>query len=164
MVKELKAKELESGMQNKSIGSNFISSKNTLEELKFNSPQEKLVKKILVVDDEQSISSLASRVLLRGGYEVVTASNGEEALELYKKGGIDLVITDLNMPKLDGYGLFNQLKLINPEINICLMSGNIPLNQDKIDEMLKNGAKKIIPKPFEITELDAAVASAFSED
>ena len=80
---------------------------------------------ILIVDDEQSIRSIARRTLERFGYQVLEASHGEEALSVYHQHGsrIALVLTDMAMPIMDGPALINALKAINPGLPIIGSSG-----------------------------------------
>jgi two-component system, cell cycle sensor histidine kinase and response regulator CckA len=80
---------------------------------------------ILVVDDEASVRTLVRTILTRAGYAVVEASNGVAALEIC--GGdtrVDLVLSDIHMPKMDGWELAEQLAMQRPDIKIVLMSGN----------------------------------------
>lgn len=80
---------------------------------------------ILLVEDEESIMSIAQSMLEMLGFRVVGACNGKEALALYRKNAvnIDLVITDIGMPVMDGYALFRELKELNPELPIIISSG-----------------------------------------
>jgi len=66
--------------------------------------------KILVVDDEASIRRILETRLSMIGYEVVTAADGEEAIEVFHKENPDLVVLDVMMPKLDGYGVCQELR------------------------------------------------------
>lgn len=68
------------------------------------------VEKILVVDDEASIRRILETRLKMVGYDVVTAADGEEAVELFSKFNPDLVILDVMMPKLDGYGVTKEIR------------------------------------------------------
>ncbi len=75
-----------------------------------------MAKKILVVDDDLYIRDLYEEVLKDEGYEVETASNGEIALNNLKKGGYDLVLLDIMMPKIDGLGILAELKASPPPL------------------------------------------------
>lgn len=65
-----------------------------------------MLKKILVVDDDEDVRDMCTALLAENGYSVKTAANGKDALKELKNSVFDLVITDLNMPELDGIGLF----------------------------------------------------------
>ncbi|NIB43558.1 response regulator [Pseudomaricurvus alkylphenolicus] len=67
---------------------------------------------ILTVDDSQSIQTMINFVLLNQGYEVSTANSGEEALQLARDSKFDMVITDINMPDMDGYELTEKLRAL----------------------------------------------------
>jgi len=103
---------------------------------------------ILIVDDEDFVTLLAQRVLTDEGYRVVTARDGFQALDIYKKiqGQIGLVILDFTMPIMDGSEVFNELRMINPQVPVVLSSGFT--EQDKLKWMLAKGLRGFIPKPY----------------
>jgi CheY-like chemotaxis protein len=80
---------------------------------------------ILLVEDEEQVKLVAEAMLEALGFTVIEASNGKEALELYQKNAADinLVITDIGMPVMDGYQLFRELKALRPELPIIISSG-----------------------------------------
>ncbi|MEI7934845.1 MAG: response regulator, partial [Chlorobiaceae bacterium] len=80
---------------------------------------------VLLVDDEEHVIFVAKTMLEELGFSVIDASNGKEALELYRMNAekITLVVTDIGMPVMDGYALFSELKKINPELPIIISSG-----------------------------------------
>jgi len=82
---------------------------------------------ILVADDEESILKLVSLVLTTAGHKVLTASNGVEAVALYRSYNklIDVVLTDLNMPVLDGYQVVLLIRQTKPNVKVICMTGNI---------------------------------------
>jgi len=103
---------------------------------------------ILIVDDENFVTLLAQRVLTDEGYRVITAKNGFEALDIYKKLGdkIGLVILDFTMPIMDGSEVFSELRALNPRVPVVLSSGFT--EQDKLKWMLAKGLRGFIPKPY----------------
>ncbi len=103
---------------------------------------------ILIVDDEDFVTLLAQRVLTDEGYRVVTARDGFQALDIYKKlqTDIELVILDFTMPIMDGAEVFNELRKINPQVPVVLSSGFT--EQDKLKWMLAKGLRGFIPKPY----------------
>lgn len=80
---------------------------------------------ILCVDDDERSLSIRKVLLETRGYRVLTCSDPECALEMMRRGGIDLVLTDLMMPKLNGARLIDQLKAISPETPALLFSGSV---------------------------------------
>lgn len=80
---------------------------------------------ILCVDDNEQALSIRKILLETRGYRVLACSNGEDALEQFRKGGIDLVMTDLVMPGLDGARLIDQIKEVSPRTPAILLSGKV---------------------------------------
>jgi CheY-like chemotaxis protein len=103
---------------------------------------------VMIVDDEDFVTLLAQRVLTDEGYRVVTAKDGFQALELYRKlrDHLSLVILDFTMPVMDGADVFNELLAINPRVPVVLSSGFA--EQDAIRAMLARGLRGFIPKPY----------------
>ena len=103
---------------------------------------------ILIVDDEDFVTLLAQRVLTDEGYRVITARDGFQALDIYKKlqDQIQLVILDFTMPIMDGSEVFSELRMINPQVPVVLSSGFT--EQDKLKWMLAKGLRGFIPKPY----------------
>lgn len=101
---------------------------------------------ILVVDDQESMRDSCQQSLSRKGYEVDTANNGEEGLDLLKKKSYDLVILDLKMPGLNGIDVLKKIKENDPEIVVIVITGHATI-ESAVDAM-KYGAFDFIPKPF----------------
>lgn len=112
--------------------------------------------KILVVDDEVSIRRILETRLSIVGYNVVTAADGEEALFVYRKELPNLIILDIMMPKLDGYGVCQEIRK-ESEIPIIMLTALSDIT-DKITG-LELGADDYIVKPFSPKELEARVKS-----
>ncbi|MBP8613760.1 MAG: response regulator [Firmicutes bacterium] len=111
--------------------------------------------KILVVDDAMFMRNKTSRLLQENGYEVVEASNGEEAVERYVKENPDLVLMDITMPILDGIESLKQMKEHDPEARVVMVTA---LGQKSmVLEALKAGARDFIVKPFQSDTLLEAV-------
>ena len=112
---------------------------------------------ILLIDDEKKILEVAGKLLKAMGYHVLTAEEGREAIEVYKKHGetVDLVLLDIIMPNMKGGEVFDRLKEINPEIKVLLSSGySIDGEATKI---LERGAKGFIQKPFDMERLSGSI-------
>lgn len=109
--------------------------------------------KILVVDDEPDVSSLLSLLLKSKGYDVITAADGQEALEKARKEGPDLILLDVMLPKLDGYRVARMLKFDEKfsHIPIVMLTAKIQEKDKKIG--LEMGADDYVTKPFDTMNL-----------
>jgi CheY-like chemotaxis protein len=96
---------------------------------------------ILCVDDNEQALSIRKVMLETRGYRVVSCTGGEEALERFKKGGVDLVLTDLIMPGLDGTKLIEEIKGLSPQTPVILLSGKVKIydRDSKADVFLPKG-------------------------
>jgi len=114
---------------------------------------------ILLVDDEAEISELAATMMTDEGYRVILARDGFEALKIYQQIGkqIALVILDFFLPVMDGDAVFDELRMINPEVAVVLSSGFA--EQSKLGVMLAQGLKGFIPKPYTAEKLLEQVRS-----
>ena len=114
---------------------------------------------ILLVDDEAEITELASEMLAEEGYKVIVAPDGFEALRIYQEMGnqIGLVILDFFLPVMDGDAVFDELRALNPDIDVVLSSGFA--EQNKLGAMLALGLRGFIPKPYTREKLLAQVRS-----
>jgi two-component system cell cycle sensor histidine kinase/response regulator CckA len=108
---------------------------------------------ILLVDDEEFIRDLGKRILSKVGYTILTASNGEEALDLYRsnKGNISLVMLDLIMPGMGGKPCLEELLKIDPDVKILVASGYSAGGPTK--DTLSIGAKGFVAKPFDMRQV-----------
>jgi nitrogen regulation protein NR(I) len=115
-------------------------------------------KQVLIVDDEPNLRKILSAQLSRDGYEVMTAEDGEQGLALLKEHHIDLVITDLKMPKVDGMTLLRKALELEPELPVVLITAHGTI--DTAVEALKSGAFDFVTKPFDKDEVRQIVAKA----
>jgi two-component system cell cycle sensor histidine kinase/response regulator CckA len=112
---------------------------------------------ILLVEDEEGLRSLNARGLVSRGYTVLEAGNGVEAIELLdrREGGVDLVVSDVVMPEMDGPTLLKELRQRNPDLKIIFVSGYA---EDAFEKNLpEHGQYAFLPKPFTLKQLVAAV-------
>jgi two-component system cell cycle sensor histidine kinase/response regulator CckA len=112
---------------------------------------------ILLVEDEEGLRSLNARGLRSRGYSVIEASNGIEAMEALeeKNGAVDLVVSDVVMPEMDGPTLLKEMRGRNPNLKIIFVSGYA---EDAFEKSLpENEQFAFLPKPFTLTQLIAAV-------
>lgn len=110
-------------------------------------------KKILVVDDEESIHLLYREELEEEGYEVHSALSGEEALKIFDALGPDLVILDINMPGMDGIEVLRQMKQKKPDVPVILSSAYPEYKQD----LASWASDDYIVKSFNLDELKESV-------
>src|SRR5258706_4412445 len=115
-------------------------------------------KQILVVDDEANLRRVLTAQLSRDGYEVHSAPDGEAGLTLLREHHIDLVITDLRMPKMDGMELLRQALRIDAELPVVILTAHGTV--DNAVEALKTGAFDYITKPFDQAEVRTIVKKA----
>jgi len=110
------------------------------------------VSRVLVVDDEAGIRKVARDALERAGHEVETAGDGEEALARFEQGAFDLVITDWNMPGVDGFELVRRVRK-KSAVPILVLT----VRQEERDKvrLLDAGADDYVTKPFGVAELVA---------
>lgn len=109
---------------------------------------------ILIVDDQETVWDFLIEALQNLGYTVVLAENGEDAVSIYRetpRGGIDLVLLDMIMPKLGGHDTFYQLKAMDPAVKVLLSSGFV--DADAVKDLLENGASGFLAKPHRIRDL-----------
>lgn len=115
--------------------------------------------KLLVVDDEKNLRLVVQKELTRQGHDVGTASDGEEAWELLEAQDYDVVLCDINMPRLDGIGLLRRMceKVpVRPEV--IMLTGQATV--ETAIEAMKLGAYDYLTKPYRIAELSALVTQA----
>ena len=115
---------------------------------------------VLLVDDEESIRRVARQTLERHGYRMIEASDGTQGLAQYKQhqSGVQLVITDLAMPFMDGLAFIHALRQINPKVKIIAMSGH--QSKASVGNLPPKLVQALLTKPFNATELLKALQQA----
>ncbi len=113
---------------------------------------------ILIVDDEKNYPLILSAVLEEENFETLTANSGRTALEILDNSDVDLVLTDMKMPGMDGIELLEQIKTKNPELPVIMMTAHGTV--DKAVEAMQKGAYSYILKPFENDRLILYVKKA----
>ena len=116
------------------------------------------IKKILVVDDEMGIRSLLSELLEGEGFEVKAAKDGQESLEEMEREDFDLVITDIQMPRLDGLAMVDAMKRAGRKEKIIIMTGSA-LAMDLPNEEMPMVESRL-QKPFRMSNLLDVVSAA----
>ena len=118
--------------------------------------------KILIADDEDSMRQLVARAIAMDGHETVTAQDGAEALEILTRadGGFDLLLTDIQMPVMDGIALALSVARDFPDLTILLMTGFA--DQRERASNLNALVHDVVPKPFSVADIRTAVADALA--
>ncbi len=118
---------------------------------------------VLLVDDETMVLEVGKAILQRLGHEVITAQNGDEALDQYLRQGdnIGCVVLDLTMPGMDGQETFRQLRKLAPEIPVIIASG---LSGDQVAGQFAGiPATAVIQKPYQIADLSATIQNLLND-
>ncbi len=118
-------------------------------------------RRILIVDDDETLTEFHEAILTFAGYDTENAANGEDALVMLATGRFDLVVTDRTMPRLDGCGLIRALRKAGSRIPVMMISACVG-----IDELPDDVCREIavaLPKPAPISGVLAAVAYALHE-
>ncbi|MGD1075247.1 MAG: response regulator, partial [Thermodesulfovibrionales bacterium] len=111
--------------------------------------------KILVVDDEQDICKVLEFLLKHEGYSVALANSGEEAVENLRKEHFDVVLTDLKMGKIDGFGVLEKTKELSSDTQVLIMTAFASI--ESAVDAIKKGAADYIVKPFLNEEIKITV-------
>lgn len=111
--------------------------------------------KILIIDDETTITTLLSMTLSAVGYATSCAENGKEALERLAEEDIDLIISDICMPKMDGLQLLQVVQQLYPDIGVIIITGNP--GHYRPEDIKRAGALALIGKPFNIKDILAII-------
>jgi len=117
--------------------------------------------KLLVVDDEKIALQNLSHVLLKEGYSVTGANSGPEAIKLLEKEQFDLVLTDLKMARVDGYGVMERSRELYPDTEVIIITGFASI--DSAIETMKKGAYHYIAKPYKLDEVRKVVRDALEK-
>jgi EAL domain-containing protein (putative c-di-GMP-specific phosphodiesterase class I) len=113
---------------------------------------------ILLVEDDEAVRQVYSRLLTRDGFSVFLAKNGLEALEVFEKESIELVLSDIGMPDMNGVELLRSLRMRDLDVPVILMTGNPQL--DSATEAVAQGALRYLTKPVDGKELRTVAGRA----
>jgi DNA-binding NtrC family response regulator len=117
-------------------------------------------RRILVVDDQDSMRTLLKDMLEVIGYDVTLAGGGEQALAILQGSGFDLVLSDLNMPGMDGTALLRAVKSTHSEMPVVIITGYGTFHTEK--RVMKEGADGYISKPCTLSKIENTLSSIFS--
>ena len=107
--------------------------------------------KILLVEDDSTLSFIVQDALTREGFDVVCASNGDLGLKLFKESEPDIIVADVMMPKMDGFEMVRLIRLTAPSVPVLFLTARTAL--DDVVKGFELGANDYIRKPFQILEL-----------
>lgn len=129
-----------------------------------NSPAPRSLHTVLFVEDEELLRELATTLLSGENYRIITARDGEEALEIFsdRDHAIDLVICDLNMPRMDGREVVARMKKIQPRLRTMIASGSI--DAEMRAEIFASGVTDTIQKPYDFREMMAKIHALFAAE
>lgn len=124
------------------------------------------MRKILVIDDEPGILYVINDFLTLSGFDVITSSNPEKALEIINSDtGIELIISDIRMPQITGIMLLKQLMIIKRDIPVILLTGLIDTVKHKKDlQQINYPTHEILQKPIDLNELLEMVRKKLHEN
>jgi two-component system phosphate regulon sensor histidine kinase PhoR len=114
--------------------------------------------RVLIVDDEQDVRDGSERILTRIGFEVLKASRGDKALEMFAGAEVSIVLLDLKMPGMDGIEVLKRIKSLDESILVIVITGYATV--ETAIEAMKQGAYDFIPKPFDPDQLRIVVNRA----
>lgn len=117
--------------------------------------------RILIVEDEELMRELLSRILVRENYSLFKASHGKEALKLFQDNPIDLVLTDLKMEEMDGLELLTHVRAMDPEVVVIMMTAYASV--ETAVEAMRRGAYDYITKPFINDEIRVVLRRALDQ-
>lgn len=107
--------------------------------------------KILLVEDDSTLSLIVEDALIREGFDVVCASNGEKGLELFRETNPEIIVADVMMPKMDGFEMVRLIRQVAPAVPVLFLTARTAL--DDVVKGFEIGANDYIRKPFQILEL-----------
>jgi DNA-binding NtrC family response regulator len=119
-----------------------------------------LPRKILIIDDEESIRALLDEYLEIVGFDVQTAASGFEGLEALKKDDFGLVICDVSMPGMDGFTVFEKVLQMRPQQNFLFITG---YNIENSKKHLKEKSLGLLRKPFQLDDLFVVISALYPE-
>jgi len=122
-----------------------------------------MMRRVLIIDDEKDVGNLFKIYLEKSGeYQIDVYTDPVDALYYFKKGLYDLVLLDLKMPQIDGISMYQQLKKVDSNTSICLITADIP-NLEQLKTKIPNIEKYVIYKPTLLRNLKDKIDSLILE-
>ncbi len=113
--------------------------------------------KLLIVDDEMDVREFAANFFRRRKIEVITASSGEEALEMVGKDNPQLILLDIKMSGMDGIQTLENIRKNNKDVKVVMVTGKKPEEDEALDKCRQLGILDYVHKPLELDELERIV-------
>jgi CheY-like chemotaxis protein len=117
-------------------------------------------KRILIVDDSDELTHVIADFMSMFGYRVYTAKDGVDALKCMENEAVDVVVTDIHMPRMDGYTLMTEIKSRHPHTPIVLITGFSVSEAKKL--AFEKGADAFVAKPFHLKDLKGVIESVIT--
>jgi len=118
--------------------------------------------RLLIVDDELDVREFAANFFKKRKIECLTASSGEEALDIFQREKPDLVLLDIKMEGIDGIETLRRLKEKDNDVKVIMVTGRKPEDEETFDKCKKMGALDYVHKPLELDELEKTVMKGLS--
>lgn len=115
--------------------------------------------RILFVEDEKDLVLIVADTLRSQGYEVVSAYDGFEALAKFRSVGVDIIVADVMMPKMDGFSMAREIRKLSPTVPLLFLTAKSSV--DDVEIGFEIGANDYLKKPFELRELIARIKALF---
>ena len=115
---------------------------------------------VLIVDDDEGLAQILALILRQEGFETRTAGNGLQGSAAYIREPAQWVVTDIQMPQLDGLKMMKFIRAVNPEVKTIYMSGEVDRYQEALDHEATEFAARILAKPFTKNSLLEQINSA----
>jgi DNA-binding response OmpR family regulator len=131
-----------------------------MERGEYTAPESGTRRQLLVVDDDTDIQKLLSRTFALMGYDVNLAGNGREAMNLFLANSYDLVITDFQMPLMDGSQLSHLVKERSPSTPVVMITGGF--DDARLEKLKGRNIDAVLLKPFKLKEIQETVRSLLS--
>ena len=117
--------------------------------------------RILVVDDEDALRTVLCGELVSEGFEVQSAADGDEAIEILNKESFDLILLDIKMPRVNGFDVLKHVKEKHPDTKVVMLTGFADLKN--AIESKKLGAEDFVSKPYDLVDLLTTIERVLSE-
>jgi len=116
------------------------------------------MRRVLLIDDEPSVRDVLARMLVHAGFDVIQAADGREGLVAFERFDIDVVVTDVNMPGVDGIEVISALRRLRNEVPIVAISGGGLFKKEMLLASARAiGADEVVSKPFDLQEIVAVL-------
>ncbi len=118
-------------------------------------------KQILIVDDDPAQCEILSQLIGQLGYQAYSATDGDMALQVFQERGIDLVISDIKMPHMDGMTLLQKIRSLNEKVRVIILTG-YP-SSETILKTIENDGYTYLVKPVKLQAMTQLIEKAFND-